>query len=231
MASFTLSAGQVFPDGTSVGAYPTTNWPNKGQPSGAPLGAATSTATMSNGQASFSGLTTGVGYWAVADIGGGSYRYVRFTAGLDTPGSPIPDALATQTELDAAAAAFSGQYELGYAEITSSFTRTGAGSSDITGLTVTVTVGSRPILVHVFAPQVVNSAAGLAAIALYEGATLLNSAYGPQGAINGSLNPWVRLSPSAGSHTYKATLVQVITGNTTITASATQPAFIQVLQV
>lgn len=85
MATFTLANPAVFPDGTSVGAYPVSNWPTPGVPSGAPLGSATNTQTMTAGTLSFTGLTTGVEYYAVGQVGG-VYRYVRFVAGEDSSG-------------------------------------------------------------------------------------------------------------------------------------------------
>lgn len=125
-----------------------------------------------------------------------------------------------------------GGVELGYAQITSNFTQTGAGNSEITGLSVTVTVGSRPILVRFYAAQVAcSSGSGLAGLGLYEGATALQSTFGPQGTGNSHVCSEARVTPSPGSHTYKANLIQVVTGNTTITATNTQPTFLQVIQL
>lgn len=124
---------------------------------------------------------------------------------------------------------------LGYAEITSNFTQTGAGNSDVTGLSVTVTVGTRPIIVKFDAGGLSNSSAsGLITLAIKEGSTILaTAALGPGPAANCSfaLSRDVRLSPSAGSHTYKINLGQIITGNSTIGASATNPASIHVVEV
>ncbi len=50
LSAFNLTS-TVFPEGTSVGAYPQSNWPAPGQPSGAPVGSATETATVTNGMA------------------------------------------------------------------------------------------------------------------------------------------------------------------------------------
>lgn len=80
MASFTLTSDR-FPVGTSVGAYPVTNW-NYGQlpPNGAAQGAATESATVdSTGTASFSALTEGTSYYAGASISG-TWRYVKLSA-------------------------------------------------------------------------------------------------------------------------------------------------------
>lgn len=78
---FTLTAN-VFPNGTLVKAYPKSNWTTPGMPSGAPVGTAASEQTRSSDELTFSGLTGGDEYWAVASVGG-RYRYVGFTAGAD----------------------------------------------------------------------------------------------------------------------------------------------------
>lgn len=77
MASYTLNTN-VFPDGTSVGAYPDTNWPTPPPHGGAPVGSATSTKTVSSGTLEFTGLAAGTLYSAVAEVGG-RYRYISFT--------------------------------------------------------------------------------------------------------------------------------------------------------
>lgn len=122
--------------------------------------------------------------------------------------------------------------ELGYAEITSNFTQTGAGSSDVTGLSVTVNVGARPILVILGASAFYNSSAsGVGGLTIKEGSTSL-------GALTASLTTLVlpvfrqvRLNPSAGSHTYKVVISQLITGNTILTGSATDPASLHVIEI
>lgn len=124
--------------------------------------------------------------------------------------------------------------ELGYAEITSSYTQTGAGTSDVTGLSVTVTVGARPIVVSFNCQNVYNSAAtGLTAIYIKESTTTLQSAtvYGSTVAIQIPVAASVRLAPSAGSHTYKISVQQLITGNSIVSAATTGPTSIQVVEV
>lgn len=101
MASFTLTAAQIFPNGTSVGAYPVTNWARPRDFSGAPLGSATDTQTMTSSTLTFTGLTAATDYQAVADLGGGNYRYVRFTAAADAAASSSG---ATDAEVSAAVA-------------------------------------------------------------------------------------------------------------------------------
>lgn len=122
--------------------------------------------------------------------------------------------------------------ELGYAQITSSAQQTGAGTSDAAGLSVTVTVGSRPIIVEVGGTTVNNSSAsGVGTISLKEGATVLATFSSSLTTIPQPVSRAVRLTPTAGSHTYKVTIGQLVTGNTVLTASATDPAFIWVREV
>lgn len=78
--SFTLSRPDLFPSGTSVGAYPESNWPVKPDLSAAPPGAATNTQTAGATGLTFTGLTDGTRYLAYASVGG-QHRYASFTAG------------------------------------------------------------------------------------------------------------------------------------------------------
>lgn len=89
MAGFTLTAQQTFPNSTSVGAFPVSNWPAHVDPTqteAAPIGSATNSQTMTSGTLTFTGLTAGVDYVAYAQVGG-VHRYIRFTAGADTAGT------------------------------------------------------------------------------------------------------------------------------------------------
>lgn len=122
--------------------------------------------------------------------------------------------------------------ELGYAAVTANVTRTGAGTDDVAGLSVTVTVGFRPIIVRVNALSINNSSAsGVGNIQIKEGATVLAGVNATLTTDYIPVSREARLAPSAGSHTYKITLGQLVTGNTVLTASATDPAFIQVIEV
>lgn len=89
MASFTLTRPDVFPDSTSVGAYPRSNWTTvdriKG-PTGAGVGSATSSASVSSGSVTFTGLADNTDYYAVGQVSS-VYYYVRFK----TP--PLPTVL------------------------------------------------------------------------------------------------------------------------------------------
>lgn len=69
---FNLTDLQKFPEGTTVGLYPVTNWPTPAQqqnPTGAPVGSATATAAVTGGVAAFTAVADGV-YWATATSGG-----------------------------------------------------------------------------------------------------------------------------------------------------------------
>jgi hypothetical protein len=78
------SIADVFPVGTTVGAYPRSNWPsvlNGGSfGSAAPPGAATATGVVASaGTLSITGLAYGTRYVLSADIGGGVYKYREAT--------------------------------------------------------------------------------------------------------------------------------------------------------
>src|SRR5689334_5427709 len=82
MASFHLTASQIFPEGTEVAAYPSTNWTGGEFPHGAPQGDPVTTATITDGAAEFTGLTAALKHFAYADVGG-EHRYVAFTPLVD----------------------------------------------------------------------------------------------------------------------------------------------------
>lgn len=133
---------------------------------------------------------------------------------------------------DYADALAAGGVELGYAQITSTATQTGVGSGDVASLTTTVTVGTRPIVVEFGCDGLVNSSgSGIATAQIKESTTILAQATVSLTTIGMVICRRVRLAPSAGSHTYKINLAQVITGNSQIICSATDPAYIAVFEV
>lgn len=79
MAGFTLTATQVFPPGTSVGAYQAFS---AEAPAGGPTTAVVNTQTMGTSNLTFTGLEDGVRYWAYAQVGG-AHRYIGFIPGTD----------------------------------------------------------------------------------------------------------------------------------------------------
>lgn len=122
--------------------------------------------------------------------------------------------------------------ELGYAEITADVTQTGSGNQDVAGLSVTVNVGSRPIIVQIGAKSLANSSAsGVGVLSIKEGATTLATISAVLSTLTLPIFRSRRLAPSAGSHTYKVNLAQLVTGNSTLGAASTDPAFIHVIEV
>ncbi len=101
-ASVTLaSVANIFPAGTTVGAYPASNWhATLIPPSGAAVGAATTTAVVAaDGSLAFTGLTEDTKYFAGADIGGGSWRYIGFFAPRGTVDAQDVEIVAVKTGL------------------------------------------------------------------------------------------------------------------------------------
>lgn len=76
MASVTLARPDLFPDGTSVGAYPrpSPKFPLPGLDR-APIGAADGSATVTAGSVTITGLTDGTRYELVGLVGG-EYRRI-----------------------------------------------------------------------------------------------------------------------------------------------------------
>lgn len=123
--------------------------------------------------------------------------------------------------------------ELGYAEITSNATTTATSVTDVTGLSVDVTVGSRAIVVEFACRGLANSAAnGNALVSLREGATALAMAdliSAPAG-LRVAVACRRRLAASPGAHTYKVQWL-VSSGTATMYAGADHPAYIRVYEV
>lgn len=127
--------------------------------------------------------------------------------------------------------------ELGYAEITADATTASTSYGDVSGLTTTVTVGTRPIIVIFDCSYVANTIAlgGVAVRILEDGVAigvvsqLIN--------LPGALLPFhreLRRAPAAGSHTYKAQVKAAFGGTVTIKADTGEnagPASLHVLQL
>jgi len=104
-----------------------------------------------------------------------------------------------------------GPAELGYAQITSnSANNTTATPADVTGLSITVTVGSRPVILEAQAETSHSSGStyDYKFFCLYEGSTQLGRCIHLD---EGSAAPTtqyirIRLTPSAGSHSYKVAI-------------------------
>jgi hypothetical protein len=126
--------------------------------------------------------------------------------------------------------------ELGYAEITSSVTSTAAFASpdDVTGLTITINVGSRPFMLEAFCANLSNSGTGQSVIQLYDttAAAGLTLGYNQAGAgIGMTVVPKRRLNPAAGSRSYKLRVARLsANGTVTLFADAADPAFIRAVE-
>lgn len=125
--------------------------------------------------------------------------------------------------------------ELGYAEKTSTTISTTINTyEDIAGLSVTVTVGARPIIVEFGAPSWVHTAASALLLAqLLEGATVRGFCQQQSsGAAEGAF-PYIRrrLAPSVGAHTYKVAWGSTTVGTHTMGGHADYPAWLQVTEV
>lgn len=123
--------------------------------------------------------------------------------------------------------------ELGYAEITSVYTSpTPASVVDVPGLAVTVDLTGQPIWVEFQVPVAHTSSTALAYLITYirEGSTTLQSAQLDKNDTRiQTLTGAVRITPSAGSHTYK---LSIFTDNSatgvSVQASASAIAWIRV---
>lgn len=228
MANFTLTASATFKDGLSVGAYPVSNWPAQIEPTwtapAAPLGSATNSQTMTAGTLTFTGLSSGVDYVAVADIGGGVYRYLRFKAGADFS--------SWQTLANTGGPG----RELGYAEMVSDFVTTNTALTDAPGLTVAVPVGALPIMISLHVDTFKStSALGGSIQVSQDGVDLgaISTTVNTTGFVPGDGER--RLNPAAGSHTYKIQTFQAAAGTITLKANTgagqNGPAFIRVNEV
>lgn len=103
MASLTVTATQVFPAGTTVGAYPKSGWSQAAlPPSGAPVPAASASAAMGNSSVTLTGLADDTGYYLGGQVSG-VWRYVS----ARTPAAPVDafaDGSVTNAKVSATAA-------------------------------------------------------------------------------------------------------------------------------
>ena len=122
---------------------------------------------------------------------------------------------------------------IGYAEVTASQTGIGSTDTDLTGLSVAVTVNtSRRIRISCQATTTADSGSPVLRLKIKEGATQLTQLVREQSATSGGSSGQtvcgaVWLTPSSGSHTYKLAF-QAATATGGIFASSTEPAWIGV---
>lgn len=159
-------------------------------------------------------------------------RYVYFAT--DDNGGTAYQVQAGAWVKVAASVLDTGGRELGYAEITANVALTGS-TADIPGLSITVTVGARPIKLIFDAQSGQISAAGnFNTLQIVEGPTILTAVqYGVASANTiFPLHREKRLAPSAGVHTYKIQGGVAGTAGATdrLVATATSPAFLQAVE-
>lgn len=124
---------------------------------------------------------------------------------------------------------------LGYAQITASFSTTSATPTQVTGLSVTITVptGGRKIKITAFSGIMVGSVAAYLGLSIWDGVVgsgtqlQLAQPYVSVGAAQATGIAQVIITPSPGSKTYNVGF-QTSAGTGTLGASATSPAFILV---
>jgi hypothetical protein len=127
--------------------------------------------------------------------------------------------------------------ELGYAQITADVTTTSTSLVDATGLSVTVTVGGRPIIVEFWTGEgrTTNTTDKRILCELYDATGSTQLSFGlitcPVTDSGDTLHVKARLTPAAGSRTYKVRFETIAAGTATIRASSASPAFIRVYEV
>lgn len=128
--------------------------------------------------------------------------------------------------------------ELGYAEITSSFAKAAASATpeDVTGLSITITKGSRPVMLHAWCSHFTgdtNLTQATLQIADSTPTLLASSSIKLEQATNSNAHTevWRRINSAAGTYTYKVRLNASAVGKPTLFASATAPAFIRAVEV
>lgn len=99
--NFTLRQPQIFPDGTTVGAYLDSAFPG-GAPE--PLGSAVSSGTVADDAVTLTGLTSGQRYRAAGTVGG-IWHYVQFIPGADSNEPDVTGAITAETDRASAAEA------------------------------------------------------------------------------------------------------------------------------
>lgn len=125
-------------------------------------------------------------------------------------------------------------YELGYAQITADVTTTSTSAADATGLTTTFTATGGALIVEAWMGELRTTATlDLRVIAYITDASnvivaqVLHACAGAADAGHGAYLK-ARLTPAAGSFTYKVRFNTISAGTATIRASSTSPAFIRV---
>lgn len=209
MASFSAQVAQFFPAGTSVGAYPRSQWSTGAPPTRgtAPPGSPVSTsAVASDGTVTFANLTAKTVYVMGAQVGG-TWTFVSFTAGADADqGTRLGDASTTTLALT----------------LTAAFQAV---------LSKTVTVGTKPIrVVGVVPSTAITGGTGRIQVNLVDETGTQVQFVETQPIASGNQGGsvvlvWVPTSqPSAGPHTYTLQARYVGATGGTVSSGATFPA-------
>jgi hypothetical protein len=125
--------------------------------------------------------------------------------------------------------------ELGYAEITANFNPANTANQiiPITGLSVVVAVGARPIVVEGFAPTIQHTIAGAdISLQLYEDGSIVQAATVRMDTANTVVQPFIRSrrSPTPGNHTYDLRVKSTLAGTILLQANAGFPAHLHVIE-
>lgn len=127
--------------------------------------------------------------------------------------------------------------ELGHTEITTDATRAATSYADVAGLSVTVTVGARPIAIEFDCAAALNSSAnGGIVVGVLEDGVMIGTVQTFFADANSTapLHRRLRRNPSAGAHTYKIQLKTSFAGTATLRAdsgSAYGPTSLSVVEV
>jgi hypothetical protein len=119
--------------------------------------------------------------------------------------------------------------EMGYAQTTSAQAGISA-ATDLTGLSVAVTVASSPIIVRAGLNVVKDGSAGIVQLNIVDataGTTIMTRNLTLGASEDGNFEASVRVAPAAGARTYKLQL-RALTGAVSTNAGSSLPAFIQV---
>lgn len=162
--------------------------------------------------------------WSSA--GGGT----TITQQASAPSSPQPGDLWIDTDGVPLGSPVRGVLPSGYAQVTANQIGIGASDTDLTGLSVTVTVNSgERIRITGYVPTFLQSGSdGIVNLHIKEGATQLSTS--AVSSYNGNYRPGrveAILTPAPGSHTYKLA-AKTSAGTMSMEAAATHPAFIMV---
>lgn len=126
-------------------------------------------------------------------------------------------------------AATLGTLSGGYASNSSTQNSIGTGATDLTGLTVTVTVATGRRIRVSGSVVIYDASDGRGTVLIRESSTTLQTApYGNQGLTQANVTPSVILTPTAGSHTYKLSATAAGGNGTKLNNGSTQPDYILV---